>query len=594
MSVRIPWDKYEVALLIEACEEVQKGEMTKSQAVVKVSKTLRDLAVARNYKVDDIFRNENGISMQFSVANGLISDKPSHLTEAKIFKDIAEIYKNDKVAFNSILQEAYRMLNVQSQTVRNDYQQIEFTDNNFNDDYIYSQSIADILLKKYRYGFRTDSAIEYMRFRSYAEEYGITIPSDDSTLKREIIHAGVVIENKLYVISDKLIYDLREIINSIIEKGVQVIFYESLFMQHSEWMSENYIFSVEILVELLRKYFKNIYYNKNFMSIGYKMNENEAISIELRRVWTSSAVMKTNILSELLPYIPDEKIKWHISVNSDFVWSSEGVYLLIDRFIIQDLESEKIKEYVFSVCERDGFVSMHDIPLDSIEEENYEVSTIAIYNAIYNKVLKDKFVLKGKILTKKNVNLDAIVLLKQYCSGKDECTFEELDNYTKEITGEANRKYVFLSLYDTMIRVDKNRYVADKYVDFDIEKIDNLISTFITDKFIAIKSVVTFAMFPLCGQSWNHYLLESYCYRYSNKYSLRCISFNDKNSGIIVEKTSNISYSDMLAEAIARADIKLDRDNACKYLCDSGYIAKSKIVGIDEILNKAIIIRERK
>ena len=67
----------------------------------------------------------------------------------------------------------------------------------------------------------------------------------------------------------------------------------------------------------------------------------------------------------------------------------------------------------------------------------------------------------------------------------------------------------------------------------------------------------TFAMFPLCGQNWNHYLLESFCYKYSRKYSLHVIHFNDKNAGIIAEKDFNKKYNEMLAIAIARTDVEL-------------------------------------
>jgi len=54
-------------------------------------------------------------------------------------------------------------------------------------------------------------------------------------------------------------------------------------------------------------------------------------------------------------------------------------------------------------------------------------------------------------------------------------------------------------------------------------------------------------MFPICGIPWNHYVLESFCYKYSKKYSLHVINYNNKNAGIIAEKTFNKSYDEMLA-----------------------------------------------
>ena len=49
-----------------------------------------------------------------------------------------------------------------------------------------------------------------------------------------------------------------------------------------------------------------------------------------------------------------------------------------------------------------------------------------------------------------------------------------------------------------MVRVDKNRFVANRLVNFSIDEIDTVLAGFITDNFRAIRDVTTFAMFPLC------------------------------------------------------------------------------------------------
>ena len=152
-------------------------------------------------------------------------------------------------------------------------------------------------------------------------------------------------------------------------------------------------------------------------------------------------------------------------------------------------------------CEENGFASLSDVPLGRIEEENYELTRLAIYNVIYKKVLSDKYNLNGKILTKEKSELDAVMLLKQYIKGKDECTFDEVADKVVELTGGTNRQYAFQALYDDMVRVDKNRFVANRHVNFPIDEIDTVLAGFITDNFRAIRDVTTFAMFPLCGQS---------------------------------------------------------------------------------------------
>ena len=101
-------------------------------------------------------------------------------------------------------------------------------------------------------------------------------------------------------------------------------------------------------------------------------------------------------------------------------------------------------------------------------------------------------------------------------------------------------------------------------------------------------------MFPLCGQNWNHYLLESFCYKYSRKYSLHVIHFNDKNAGIIAEKDFNKKYNEMLAIALARTDVELSPQAVGQYLFNTGYLAKSKYVNLSEISQRAIELRKER
>ena len=324
---------------------------------------------------------------------------------------------------------------------------------------------------------------------------------------------------------------------------------------------------------------------------GNRRSEKEAVTDELKRVWGDCPSNDVNDLGDRLPYIPLSNIWRVISGNDLFVLVSEGKYLFIKRFVITPDEEEDILEFVESACEENGFASLSDVPLGSIEEENYELTQLAIYNAIYKKVLSGRYHLNGKILTKEKTDLDAVALLKQYIKGKDECTFDEVADKVVELTGGTNRQYAFQALYDDMVRVDKNRFVANRFVNFKIDEVDSILSGFISDNFRAIRDVTTFAMFPICGQSWNHYLLESFCYKYSRKYSLHVIYFNDKNAGIIAEKDFNKKYSEMLAIALARTDVELTTEVIGQYLFNTGYMAKSKYGRLCEIAHRAAELR---
>lgn len=454
--------------------------------------------------------------------------------------------------------------------------------------------LVAVLKQHYEYGFKYDSIRELMRFRQFADAMDIELTEDDESLKAAILACGTVIDDKVYCKSDDMPKELQKIIDEVFASGACVIYYESLFEKEQEWMESRVITSADMLKEYLQKNIAGCSYSKKFMVKGNRRSEKEAVTDELKRVWGDCPSNDVNDLGDRLPYIPLSNIWRVISGNDLFVLVSEGKYLFIKRFIITPDEEEDILEFVESACEENGFASLSDVSLGSIEEENYELTQLAIYNAIYKKVLSGRYHLNGKILTKEKTDLDAVALLKQYIKGKDECTFDEVADKVVELTGGTNRQYAFQALYDDMVRVDKNRFVANRFVNFKIDEVDSILSGFISDNFRAIRDVTTFAMFPICGQSWNHYLLESYCYKYSKKYSLHVIHFNDKNAGIIAEKYFDKKYNEMLAIAIARTDVELVPEVIGQYLFNTGYMAKSKYAKLGEIAQRASELRKER
>ncbi|MDO4575343.1 MAG: hypothetical protein Q4D98_09040 [Planctomycetia bacterium] len=457
-----------------------------------------------------------------------------------------------------------------------------------------SSAIVAVLQQHYAYGFKYDSIRELMRFRQFADEMEITLPEDDEELKAFILSSGIIIDDKVYCKSDDMLQELQCIVDDIFSSGTGVIYYESLFENKQEWMEAHVITSPDMLKEFLQNNIVGCSFSKKFMVKGSRRSEKEVVTDELKRIWGVHLSESVYSLHERLPYVPLKNIERMISRNDLFVWVSEGEYLFLDRFHITEDDEEDILDFVDEACETNGFASLSDVPLGDIEEENYELTQLAIHKAIYKKVLSGKYHLNGKILTKEKSDLDAVMLLKQYIKGRDKCTFDEVSDKVVELTGNTNRQYVFQALYDDMVRVDKNRFVANRLVNFSVDEIDAALSSFISDKFRAIRDVSTFAMFPLCGRSWNHYLLESFCYKYSRKYSLHVIHFNDKNAGIIAEKDFNKNYNEMLAIALARTDVELSPEIIGQYLFNTGYMAKSKYTKLGEIMQRALVLRKER
>ena len=66
MSTRIVWNEHEQAVLLQALIDVLNGKTERKEAISEVSKRLRKEAESRGIKIDEKFRNENGISLQMN------------------------------------------------------------------------------------------------------------------------------------------------------------------------------------------------------------------------------------------------------------------------------------------------------------------------------------------------------------------------------------------------------------------------------------------------------------------------------------------------------------------------------------------------
>ena len=101
MTVRIPWDKYEAVILLEAWLQVKSG-VPRLQMVNLVSYQLRLKAVNQGREIDDVFRNTNGISFQLMSISTAYEQKNMGKAASKLFSEIADLYRTDYKAYQDI------------------------------------------------------------------------------------------------------------------------------------------------------------------------------------------------------------------------------------------------------------------------------------------------------------------------------------------------------------------------------------------------------------------------------------------------------------------------------------------------------------
>ena len=108
MKNQIKWDKYEVALLIEAALRIRQRESSRTDELQKLSDVLRLRAENMGLEIDDIFRNYNGMSLQVAAIEELLSFGSSNRHNSRLFEEMVALYKSDLIKYEEILAEAHR------------------------------------------------------------------------------------------------------------------------------------------------------------------------------------------------------------------------------------------------------------------------------------------------------------------------------------------------------------------------------------------------------------------------------------------------------------------------------------------------------
>lgn len=456
------------------------------------------------------------------------------------------------------------------------------------------EKLTGVLSSRFTNGYRLNSPIEMVRFRSFAaEDLDEEITLADDELKNYIAACGTIFDGKVYAVSAQAKERIKGLAENYFVDGARVIFFAEFYAKNENWLFEVSVISEDMLIGILRRLFPKLSFTKTYF--GYTNASVFAVlESEILRVWGDDVLLTYSQLAERLRYIPLERIKYALGQNGDFIWSSVGTFSHVIRIEITNEERRIIREAAVRECRDRGYALITCLPSGEIEERNHELSITAVHDAVYRICLSDRFDKKGKIVVRKGEIFDALTIMKEYCRTIDKCSFDDLLAYGKELTGEIHRWIPMEAGNTVLIRIDKDTYVADRYVHFNADVIDEAIGLVVKGDYLPLKSFTTFGVFPDCGQMWNLFLLESYCRRFSRKFRLDTPSVNSRNAGAVIRESCDMDYTEIMADAAANAAVPLKDAAVGKFLYESGYTGRSTTAKVNEIIDKAKAIRERR
>ncbi len=153
------WNKYESAILLEGYLEILNKKTPRKCVVQRISDQLRRMAINRGIVIDEIYRNESGISSQLLRMESAYLGYTNNLVSTLLFREIVALYKDKKPEFDKLLAEAKAMVNqeqpIEEQFMTWLYQSVSATE-------LYTLSIACQEIEKYcvKKGIITKSLFE--------------------------------------------------------------------------------------------------------------------------------------------------------------------------------------------------------------------------------------------------------------------------------------------------------------------------------------------------------------------------------------------------------------------------------------------------
>ena len=460
----------------------------------------------------------------------------------------------------------------------------------------------ELLDKYFQKGFRMESSLDMKKLRRfYQEQYGAELSDEDDLVCQGISSVTILHDGKAYLPDSMLSQEKKEKLLQYIEdrfsSGCDAIYYGALFTEFEEAFQGERIYTPEMLKTYLSYINKGNYVlQRSYLAKDYtvQMNPEDDIREYLKE---AAGPVEVERLAAELSYIPEQKIKFALSTNNDFIWNATGEYFYEDCVHFSNSELEWISQFILDGIEERDFVTGNEL-VEAVEahfpdiREMYQwITPVGMRNVIGYK-LNDRFSFNGNIISKYGEDLSMAEVYAKYCRKHSRFTLDEL-NVLKQELGST---IYFDEIYANSLRISQNEFVSQDMAQFDVEATDEAIGRICTGQYMSLQEIRDFGTFPYAGYPWNEYLLEHFVANYSQKFMLLHIGFSaNVCAGAIVKQASSFKdFNDLLVDILANSNIVLDEDSALEYLRHQGYIARRRYSDIGRIVTEAKVVRSKK
>lgn len=434
-------------------------------------------------------------------------------------------------------------------------------------------------------GLRKNAVIAKKKFKNaYLAMTGDELP-ESVDIDDLAVSVGFEYSEKIYAVSEENKARIKILIRTAFETGNHVIFYEEIYKQNANLMTEAGIFSSDLLKIVLKQMLPEFSYKRS----SFSESDADTLGMDIMACYESKLLLSYNEIKSMLPYADMVQIRFICSRNSRFVWAKEETYALAEKLQLSEADIDESKHVIADDISKQGFSVFQRISASASVELNPSVPEAALKEAIYSLHISADYERKHSIITLPGASFSPSAVMDEYCKGLRETTLIELYEYEDELTSKTS--YSLGAAYSTMIRVDKERFVSKDSLLLDIDAIDSVLALFVRDKIIPLKSVNSFTSFPeVSGYTWNLYMLDSYCKHFSVRFQSIGGPAKTKPVGAIFPAQMQFcSYDDLLARVAAKSNITLNADEVSRFFTDNAYTLRK--IDANSIVAKAQELR---
>ena len=453
------------------------------------------------------------------------------------------------------------------------------------------------VLKRFPRGFRISSILDMKRFRSFwKEKYGEELSESDDNVRKYVEHITIPYNNLVYLpemmLSESASDALQSYLAKCFDEGKTAVYFDALYKEFESEFENSHINNPGMLKTYLAHVYKGKYFiHRSYITAVAGVEVDPAIEVREYMIAAGLPVTKDDLKSEFSHIDEKELIRVIQGANSDeFVRNQQGEYFHADIIKFSQQEMDTIRGLIQSAIADKDYMAGKEL-IDSIASrlpeinERYPFLTpFGLRDAIAYK-LRDEFSFKGKIISTYGQDLSMTDVFAHFASVHEHFTLDQLNSLKLDL----NTPIYFDPVYENSLRVSMDDFVSRNQARFDVDATDDAISRFCTGDYIALKNISFFGSFPDAGFPWNVFLLEHYVASFSKKYKLLHLNFIASTpAGAIVSRSSNFdNFDDVLANELAKSNIPMDAESSLQYLVDTGFLARKRYTGIEQVLMRA-------